>query len=93
MLRVRNLGMPLDMKQRETLARVDDASTRYKIETARDIIHQKNYAIDSPAVEIILKEESLVPAKVSMKSIEDRPVEMLMADVECVLSKAWPARF
>ena len=71
MSRVQNLGMLRDMKQRETLARVDNESSRCKMETVRDIIHKKNYAIDSVAVETMLKEESLVPAMVSLKVIED----------------------
>jgi hypothetical protein len=63
--RVRNLGMALDMKQRKTLARVDDEARRRKIDIAREIIYQKNYAVNSKAVETILKEQSLAPASVS----------------------------
>jgi hypothetical protein len=65
--RLQNMGMPLDMKQRETLARVDDEARRRKVGIARDIIYKKNYAVDSDAVEAILKEESLVPNKVSLQ--------------------------
>jgi hypothetical protein len=53
------------MKQRETLARVDDHDTRRRINTARDIIYKKNYAVDSDPVESLLKERSLVPTPVS----------------------------
>lgn len=53
------------MRQRVTLARVDDDANRRKVETARDIIYKKNYAVDSAAVEAILKGESLVPSSVS----------------------------
>jgi hypothetical protein len=59
------MGMVRDMRQRITLSRVDDDAKRRKVEIARDIIYKKNYAIDSPAVEAILKEESLVPSNVS----------------------------
>jgi len=60
--------MPQDMKQRETLARVDDKIRRVKVETARDIIYHKRFAVDSPAVEVLLKEQSLVPTSVSLKN-------------------------
>lgn len=63
--RVQYMGMARDMRQRVTLARVDDDAKRRKVEIARDIIYKKNYAVDSAAVEAILKEESLVPASVS----------------------------
>jgi hypothetical protein len=59
------MGMVRDMRQRVTLARIDDDVTRHKVKTARDIIYKKYYAVDSAAVEAILKEESLVPSSVS----------------------------
>jgi len=59
------MGMVRDMRQRVTLARVDDDANRHKVETARDIIYKKNYAVDNAAVEAVLKEESLVPSSVS----------------------------
>ncbi|KIM78572.1 hypothetical protein PILCRDRAFT_11038 [Piloderma croceum F 1598] len=55
-----NLGMVQDMKQRKTLARFDDENRRRKVDIAREIIYEKNYAVNSPAVEVILKEQSLV---------------------------------
>jgi hypothetical protein len=55
------MGRKRDMKQRETLARVDDEARRRKIEIAREIIYRNNYAVDSQPVETILKDESLVP--------------------------------
>lgn len=62
--RVQNLGMKQDMKERKTLARVDDESTRRMIDRARVIIYEKNYAVDTDSVEAILKEQSLVPTLV-----------------------------
>jgi hypothetical protein len=53
------------MKQRQTLARVDDAATRRKVDMAREIIYDKNYAVDNDAVNAMLKEHSLVPNFVS----------------------------
>jgi hypothetical protein len=38
--------------------------------TAREIIYEKDYAVDSQAVENLLKEESLVPTIVSMIEIK-----------------------
>jgi hypothetical protein len=59
------MGMKRDMKQRETLARVDDKSRRRKVATARDIIYNKNYAINTNNVETLLMPQSLVPTTVS----------------------------
>jgi hypothetical protein len=66
MSRVRNLGMVLDRKQRKTLPRVDDDARRRSIRTAREIIYQKHYAVNSEQVEDVLKEKSLVPTIVSV---------------------------
>jgi len=57
------MGMKRDMKERDALARVDSEAWRRKINAAQEIIYQKNYAVDSAPVELILKEESLVPTK------------------------------
>lgn len=61
--------MKLDMKQRRTLARVDDESRRSKVDLARDIIYNKNFTVNSQHVESLLKEESLVPTAVSSAAI------------------------
>jgi len=53
------------MKERVTLARVDDEERRRKIGIARDIIYEKNYAVDNANVEALLKNQSLVPTSVS----------------------------
>jgi hypothetical protein len=71
--RFQNLGMVLDMKQRSRLARVDDQSTRKKIELARSIIYEKNFAIDTNAVEELLKDESLTPTLVCLESFDGGP--------------------
>jgi hypothetical protein len=59
------MGYALDKKQRKTLARCDDETRRYTVNAARRIIYQENYAVDSNAVETLLKEQSLVPTSVS----------------------------
>jgi hypothetical protein len=60
------MGMPADMSQRKTLARVDDVNRRNRIATARDIIYKKNYTVHSAPVERLLQNESLVPTAVSI---------------------------
>ena len=60
--------MALDMKQRKTLSRIDDRRRQNKIINARSIIYDKQFAVDSEAVEKILKEESLVPTLVRMET-------------------------
>jgi len=59
------MGMPRDMKQRDTLARVDDEDRRRKVTIAREIIYEKNYAVNNDNVEALLREQSLVPTSVS----------------------------
>lgn len=59
-----NLGMSRDRQQRTTLAR-SDASRNQLVSTARGLIYQKNYGVDSAAVESHLKPDSWVPTPVS----------------------------
>lgn len=59
------MGMTLDMKQRETLARVDNEDRRWKVNSMREIIYKKNYAVDNDNVETLLQPQSLVPTSVS----------------------------
>lgn len=65
MSRLQNLGMKLDMRQRVSLARVDDDDRKHGTQLARRLIYEKNYAVNSEAVERILKPQSLVPTSVS----------------------------
>lgn len=62
--RAQNLGMARDKSQRFSLARVDDTKRRVLISTARNLIYKQNYAINSAAVERLLKPQSLVPTLV-----------------------------
>lgn len=64
--RIYRMGMVQDMKERKTLARVNDDDRRRKIERARDIIYRQNYAVDNANVEAILKPQSLVPTDASL---------------------------
>jgi hypothetical protein len=63
------MGTKRDMKRRKTLARIDDDRRRRNVATARSIIYEKHYAVDSQAVENILKEQSLVPTTVSTENL------------------------
>jgi hypothetical protein len=67
--RVQNLGTAQDMKQRKSLVRLDDETKRHNIKTARDLIYQKNYAVNSEAVKAILQKQSLVPTAVSAVTV------------------------
>lgn len=58
------LGTLSDRSKRTTLARVDDAARRHSVNTARDIIYNRGFAVDCDAVEELLGKESLVPTKV-----------------------------
>jgi hypothetical protein len=58
------------MTQRETLARVDDANRRGRVAAARKSIYEKNYAVNSSAVEKLLKVDSLVPTAVGTYSCQ-----------------------
>ena len=60
-----DMGKRRDMTQRETLARIDDMSRRNRVDSAREIIYEKNYAVDGNPVENLLKVDSLVPTAVS----------------------------
>jgi hypothetical protein len=62
--RVANMGKPRDMMQRKTLARVDNMTRRNRVASARECIYERNYAVDSAAVQNLLKEDSLVPTAV-----------------------------
>jgi hypothetical protein len=61
------MGKPRDMKQRMTLARVDDIDRRHRIAVARESIYEKNYAVDSTAVKGLLNKDSLVPTEVRIR--------------------------
>jgi hypothetical protein len=61
---IKNLGLPKDRQQRVQFARVDNLQRLNKISSARRIIYEDNYLVNSAAVERILKEESLVPTSV-----------------------------
>ena len=58
------MGMARDMSQRKTSARVDDEDRRHRVMAARRAIYEKNYTVNSKAVNRLLQEDSLVPTTV-----------------------------
>jgi hypothetical protein len=89
---VENLGTIRDMTRRKTLARVDDDTRRRQVEMARDIIYKKNYAVNSSAVENILKEKSLVPTAVSAMN-RHRSKQTLMSTQNAFSQRLAPLGF
>jgi hypothetical protein len=63
------MGKHRDIAQRVTLARTDDADRRYRVAIARDLIYEKNYAVDSTAVKRLLGKGSFVPTVVCICSL------------------------
>ena len=53
------------MLQRQLLARRDTQERREKVVAACQLIYKKHYVVDTPQVEVLLREESLVPTKVN----------------------------
>jgi C4-type Zn-finger protein len=58
------LGTPEDMASRVELKREDDARRQEVVQSARKLIYEDGYVVNSKAVEDILKPESLVPTVV-----------------------------
>jgi hypothetical protein len=58
--------MKRDMQQRVALRRIDDGIRQNKVSSAREIIYEKNYAVDTEHVEMLLKAQSLVPTAVNV---------------------------
>lgn len=87
------MGTVTDMKQRKSLARVDDEVKRSKVVAAREIIYENNFAVDNVDVEALLKDESLVPTDVSLYRTWSYHVAEIYEIVECFLDQACPTRF
>jgi len=62
---LQNLRTKSDASRRVLLARVNDARHRSNITSARSIIYDKGYAVNSVAVDALLKEESWAANSVS----------------------------
>jgi hypothetical protein len=71
--------MVRDMTRRVSLTRIDNKARQSKVIAARRLIYEKQYRIDSAAVERLLKHESLVPTAVSRASY----TESLHTDTFC----------
>lgn len=61
-----NVGMAQDRTRRVSLARVDNNERRSKVIAARRLIYSSNYAVDSAAIQHLLKPKSWTPTTVRM---------------------------
>lgn len=62
---VHDLGTDKDTRNRQLLFRRDGPDRLKKVQAARDLIYEDNYAVTTPQVEALLREDSLVPTLVS----------------------------
>ena len=65
---VPEMDTPNDMRQRQLLARTDDANRQNKVLSAWKLIYERNYAVNTPQIEMLLRDQSLVPTTVSEDS-------------------------
>jgi hypothetical protein len=79
--------MKQDMQQRKALARIDDYRRRSTVSTARDIVYDKNYAVNSKVLDPLLTEQSLVPTIVSLAVTCQQMSNG--GPVECILSETF----
>ena len=66
MVNVPKMGTPEDASERHRLIRVNNDARRRKILESRKLIYGKNLVINSPQVETLLKDKSLIPTNVIM---------------------------
>ena len=62
------MGAPNDMRRRQLLAHTDDDNRQNKVLRARELIFERNYAVNTPQIEKLLRDQSLVPITVSKES-------------------------
>jgi hypothetical protein len=62
------MGGKRDLEARDGSKRQADDSHRRTIESARNLIYDQNYAVNSASVERIVAETSLVPTRVRLFS-------------------------
>ena len=84
------MGLKEDLPRRKKL-RTDDLDRRNKIEESLKIIYNKGLAVDSMAVENLLREQSWVPTAVSrlLAIFRSRsPLMIFFSIEECILAAA-----
>ncbi|KIJ64394.1 hypothetical protein HYDPIDRAFT_90003, partial [Hydnomerulius pinastri MD-312] len=59
--RIQHIATERDILQRKLLRRCDTKERREKVATARRLIYERQYTVDTAQVEALLKDESLVP--------------------------------
>lgn len=60
-----------DLMQRRDFSRHDTAERLSKISSARKLIYEEQYVVDTPQVEALLKPESLVPTLVRVLELRN----------------------
>lgn len=90
---MRNMGMRSDVKRRAQLARSDNNRRKINVSSARRIIYEENYAVNSKPVELLLKEDSLVPVSVRLDRLVSFALLIEAIFLECILEQACRIRF
>lgn len=62
---VHELGTDEDTRNRQLLVRRDGPDRVERVQAARELIYEANYAVTTPQVEALLRGDSLVPTSVS----------------------------
>ena len=81
------LGRADDRKRREESCRRDDVERRTKVDAARESLYNEGYAITGEYVDGVLKDESLVPTKVSA-SLLTLFARLNVVHTECIFGSA-----
>jgi hypothetical protein len=82
------MGWKRDLKARQTSKRQDNSAWRKTIDSARALVHEKNYAINSVAVEKFVAESSFVPTRVGLYNFFD-PTTLSNIAIECIFSSTF----
>lgn len=80
------MGGKRDLSARTVRRRPDNNVHQYEVQTARRLIYDKNFAVNSVAVDRILTGKSLVPTTVREVPRTSRGTHKLKIFVECLLS-------
>lgn len=67
---IREVGTPADMAIRTAQRRLDNEERQRKVDSARRLIYESGYVVNSDKVDKFLKSESLVPTEVCSFTVE-----------------------
>ena len=71
MEKLQNVATGNDMLERDLLSPHNTTDRRAKIVSARGLIYEGQYVVNTPQVEALLKPESLVPTIVSVSRLQN----------------------